>query len=364
MRATVPSSATVSGAAAKPILPAIKSWGGAGSSVQPRLRQGGTPPGTTATTGTRPIANRRNRRGSMATPASARPRRAPIRLAVPGRPSSPTPRSTRGAPLRAASRAHCRQLESGSGEMRAGVSTPVRRGLPESDPVRFDLRVPQPIHDPSERRRVARDHVAHGPIIPRDHLVQFGLRNQPQRSRNRLLETLSGLPEGNEIVAPDRVEQDGIGEGGLAGRGRRDHGGGVVVARDPVLVRRQPPGVPEAAMQVVQDLKLFPEGPLGRERRDAADAERPVRQVVGDVRRDSAGDAGLHGRARASLDPYARRHIGGVAAGIEGGIRHQECLSAGVVRVGLNGVSPRQPADCRLQARVSSSNSTPLRRFQ
>ncbi len=78
------------------------------------LRHRGTPPGTTITAGTLSMPNSRNRRGSMATPASWPPRRAPIRFAVAGRPSSMTPRSTSGAPARAASRAHCRQLAAGA----------------------------------------------------------------------------------------------------------------------------------------------------------------------------------------------------------------------------------------------------------
>ena len=56
----------------------------------------------------------------MATPASAPPKRSPMRLTVARIPSSETPRSTSGgpacsaAPSRAASRAHCRQLAAGT----------------------------------------------------------------------------------------------------------------------------------------------------------------------------------------------------------------------------------------------------------
>ena len=111
-----------------------RSWGGAGSSAQPRLRQAGTPPGTTTTAGTRVTPNRRNRRGSMATPASAPPRRSPITFAVSGNPPAPTPRSTSGAPVRAASRAHCRQLAAGTDRLvKIRISAVPERG-PERSP--------------------------------------------------------------------------------------------------------------------------------------------------------------------------------------------------------------------------------------
>ena len=81
-RPTSPSAAIASSAAARPMLPAMRSWAGAESPEQPRLAHGGTPPGATTTAGTRVTPNRRNRRGSMATPASCPPRRSPTAFTV------------------------------------------------------------------------------------------------------------------------------------------------------------------------------------------------------------------------------------------------------------------------------------------
>ena len=98
----------------------MRSWGGAGSAAQPRLSQGGTPPGTTATAGTRVTPNRRNRRGSMATPALATPARPPrratdFRLPVARKPSvcDPAHHQRCPDPCRIACD-HCRQLAAGT----------------------------------------------------------------------------------------------------------------------------------------------------------------------------------------------------------------------------------------------------------
>ena len=104
-----------SSAAASPVLPVTRSNGGGASSAQPRLSQGGTPPGRETTAGTRVMSNRRNRRGSNAIPASAPPSRAPAAPIVARMPPPGSgPRSNSGTPARAASAAHCRQLASGT----------------------------------------------------------------------------------------------------------------------------------------------------------------------------------------------------------------------------------------------------------
>ena len=99
----------------RPMFPVTRSWGGAGSSEQPRLVQGGTPPGTTTTAGTRVDRRtagtgadrwRRPRHGHRAVRRSC--------FTVARRLPAATPRITIGAPIRAASRAHWRQLAAGT----------------------------------------------------------------------------------------------------------------------------------------------------------------------------------------------------------------------------------------------------------
>ena len=69
----------IESAASRPMFPRTRSWGGAGSAEQPRLLQGGTPPGTTATAGTAWTSSSRKKRGSIAAPAPSA-RCAPTRL--------------------------------------------------------------------------------------------------------------------------------------------------------------------------------------------------------------------------------------------------------------------------------------------
>ena len=63
------------------------------------------------------MPNKRNSRGSMATPDSAPPRRAPTAFTVARKPASLTPRSTSGDPIRAASRAHSRHPGAGTARL-------------------------------------------------------------------------------------------------------------------------------------------------------------------------------------------------------------------------------------------------------
>ena len=185
--ATLPSAAIASSAAARPMFPVTRSWGGAGSSAQPRLAQGGTPPGTTTTAGTRVTPNRRNRRGSMATPASAPPRRAPMRLTVARNPPSPTPRSTRGAPILAASRATCRQLSAGTDRL---VNRRISGVLPRSA-------------RPSARRAAWRS-AGSGAAVSPDDPGTVCLAVSPARSRARSMIERLQAPRSSSPVPPAR----------------------------------------------------------------------------------------------------------------------------------------------------------------
>ena len=98
------------------------------------------------------------------------------------------------------------------------------------------------IRDPSEVRGLAQDHARHGPVIPFDHRAQFRMRNQSHPSGNGFFEPLPGLPERDQVVVPNRVQQMGVDHGRTADFRRRYHCNIVVVTGNAVLVSRQAPG--------------------------------------------------------------------------------------------------------------------------
>ncbi len=90
-------------------------------------------------------------------------RRAAVRWVVDG---VVVPRIGGRAPPSVGPKLGWRASESGCGSMEA------------LDPVCLGLRVSQPVQYPSERRSVAEDHVAHGPVVALDRRVQLGLWDQ------------------------------------------------------------------------------------------------------------------------------------------------------------------------------------------
>ena len=77
-------------------------------------------------------------------------------------------------------------------------------------------------HHPSEFRRFAKNHTAHGPVVAFNHPSQFRLGDQSQRSGDGLLEPLPSLSERDEVVVPNRVQQGDIGQGRPAEVGLRE----------------------------------------------------------------------------------------------------------------------------------------------
>lgn len=143
----------------------------------------------------------------------------------------------------------------------------VHRALTSSFATAVQLAIPAPqlagidhslgvldlIDDPSERRGISKDHAFHGAVVAFYHCDQFRLGDDSHRSWNRLLEPLSGLAEGYDVVSPDRIQQADVRQGRPADIGRRYHGYIVVVARDPIPVSRQALGVAVPAVYAVQD---------------------------------------------------------------------------------------------------------------
>ena len=63
------------------------------------------------------------------------------------------------------------------------------------------------VYNPAEIRRLAQNHTLHGSVVPVDHGTQFRLRNQSHRSGQGLFESFPGLPKGDDVVAPNRLQQ-------------------------------------------------------------------------------------------------------------------------------------------------------------
>ncbi len=147
-------------------------------------------------------------------------------------------------------------------------------------------------------------------------------------------------------MVPDRLQQTLVRQ--IADPARRHHRSVVVVARDPVLVGRQPLRVPVSAMHAVQDQQFLPIRPLRRDRRDVLRVERPIGQIVGDIGTDGASHAGFQRRPCAGFDLHARRDIGSAAARIQVG------REASARR--------RRPRPGRHRTRPSSRRSTLTRR--
>lgn len=60
-------------------------------------------------------------------------------------------------------------------------------------------------HDPFDSWGLPKNYILHGFTVAFDHCARFRLWDEFERTGNGFFEPLPGLPEGDEIVLPDRI---------------------------------------------------------------------------------------------------------------------------------------------------------------